>query len=46
MFIAVLKIRQVQGSVLFALSHVFSSPYVVDSLAFDHAEITVLQTLC
>jgi hypothetical protein len=26
MFIAVLKIRQVQGSVFFALGHVFSPP--------------------
>jgi hypothetical protein len=36
-----LKIRQVQGSVLFALGRVFSPPYVVDSLAFDHPEIAV-----
>jgi hypothetical protein len=41
MFIAVLKIRQVQGSVFFALGHVFSPPYVVVSLAFDDAEIAV-----
>jgi hypothetical protein len=30
MFIAVLKIRQVQGSAFFALGHVFSPPHVVD----------------
>jgi hypothetical protein len=41
MFIAVLKIRQVQGSVFFALGHVFSPPYVVVSLAFADAEIAV-----
>ena len=39
MFIAVLKIRQVQGSMFFALGHVFSPPYVV--VAFDDAEIAV-----
>ena len=41
MLIAALKIRQVQGSVFLALGHVFSPPHVVDSLAFDDAEIGV-----
>jgi hypothetical protein len=44
--IAVLKIRQVQGSVFVALGHVFSPPHVVDSLAFDNAEITVPTNAC
>ena len=41
MLIAVLKIRQVQGSMFLALGHEFSPPHVVDSLAFNYEEIGV-----
>jgi hypothetical protein len=41
MLIAVLKIRQVQGSMFLALGDVFSPPHVVDSLAFNYEEIGV-----
>jgi hypothetical protein len=41
MLIAVLKIRQVQGSMFLALCHLFSPPHVVDSLAFNYEEIGV-----